>query len=574
MLLEAVDNCRGLEYVDIDIPTLFFLPTLQYCHWRNNMRYDVRRSSLFSLLILILVVALNTAPVKLLGQELTTVLVDHSENRVFIAKGRERIEVNGRTVALSTSDTVVIKVTHTNSALYDYAASSTLTPSSTAIQLQEFLVAFRPYVLELGNLAFSAIAQQKARGSSEEESTGAIYSAFDKRVQSLEARATLDLAKPSEQVIAEMKKINNLAFYDQNSLRVVYLKTLQALRSMNLGDDQTFDVVQRDYRDYVEEASVFQVTNGRSLRRLSAGLVFPGCLKRLNDQIGRMVNAASEMKAAVRVLKQDLAKAIDEARRKGGNSFADSLSQFQNRFSDIENSISTAEQMVPEGTRALEDSGRLLQTSSDVELMALAAYTASSEIEIARIVPRAELDNEINLRVSPNRIAQLVGFGNESTREYQVVIRYSWPVRPALGIALFCWTGPYFSHYAVRQNGAQYEITQSRDDISRFNYALTLGLTYPGLDGRSTSGFALWLPEIIFDPIDKQSTLGVGAALSWKIFKVSVGFVWQKHTELDGQFVGQIFQDRPELTTQTTYGGITAGAKPYIGISIIGWMPR
>jgi hypothetical protein len=88
----------------------------------------------------------------------------------------------------------------------------------------------------------------------------------------------------------------------------------------------------------------------------------------------------------------------------------------------------------------------------------------------------------------------------------------------------------------------------------RLTWALSLGLSYPALDGRGRGGPTLWLPQFIVAPAaDQGPTFGLGAAVSWKVVRVGLGAAWVRSEKLSAPQLGSTLAPGATITTVKSY---------------------
>jgi hypothetical protein len=90
------------------------------------------------------------------------------------------------------------------------------------------------------------------------------------------------------------------------------------------------------------------------------------------------------------------------------------------------------------------------------------------------------------------------------------------------------------------------------------------------LDHRDHGGFAVWLPELTVNPSSDTRAVGVGFAFSFLRFvKIGGGYLWTRHTALDGQDVDQVLASKDALRTREAYGD----PRWYWSFTLVGWAP-
>jgi hypothetical protein len=73
----------------------------------------------------------------------------------------------------------------------------------------------------------------------------------------------------------------------------------------------------------------------------------------------------------------------------------------------------------------------------------------------------------------------------------------------------------------------------------RTPWAVSLGLTYSGMDWRDTGGPTFWLPDLVVAPLTETGpAMGGGIGLSWKFLKAGAGVLWIRTEVLNGTAVG------------------------------------
>lgn len=147
--------------------------------------------------------------------------------------------------------------------------------------------------------------------------------------------------------------------------------------------------------------------------------------------------------------------------------------------------------------------------------------------------------------------------------------RPDWFIRPALGLSLISARGATFPDYTTKADGGAFRIVESGSQDRRVGYAAVLGATWRGLDRRQTSGFAIWVPELFITPTGDRA-VGIGAGVSLRAFRLSAGATWARHKVLaKGLTTNQLISTKEELTFDQSY----RHPKFYVSLSIIGWAP-
>lgn len=235
----------------------------------------------------------------------------------------------------------------------------------------------------------------------------------------------------------------------------------------------------------------------------------------------------------------------------------------------ITESLQAASDLLAAADRALTSSQATLHDTYAFERLAVRTMTASSTVPCDVVDVSWDQGKRLTFNISPIAGDELEPIATRESYEYKLDVLPRWKIRPTLGLTFLA--APHANHpkYSASQADTGFKIVENGSQDSRFTYGLTLGLTYGPLDQRTTSGWAMWLPELTVNPLDDVKAVGIGAGISYGVVKLGFGRLFTRHTVLDGQRVGDIIQTADELRTRDTFGH----GEWYVGISLIGLPP-
>ncbi len=230
--------------------------------------------------------------------------------------------------------------------------------------------------------------------------------------------------------------------------------------------------------------------------------------------------------------------------------------------------MTQAEAVVASARQAVADSGTVFAEARRVEntvRLVLGSRTAwcSPPFTISRSTGR-----KVTVTVTPRQGAPIAS--QQGPVSFTATLRPDWLVRPALGLTFLAASGATYPTYSAVETDGGFRVTQTGRQDSRSTYGLTLGLTWRPLDWRDDRGVAVWLPELTVNPSSDTRAIGVGFAVSFLRFvKVGGGYLWTRHTALDGQEPDQLLASGGALRTREAYGG----KRWYWSFSLVGWAP-
>lgn len=101
---------------------------------------------------------------------------------------------------------------------------------------------------------------------------------------------------------------------------------------------------------------------------------------------------------------------------------------------------------------------------------------------------------------------------------------------------------------------------------ARYSWGATIGLSWRFLDWSTSSGAAVWLPEVTIEQLQGTSGFALGSAVSWRSVKVGSGLLWVQHSALEGSRLGDHIPNSGYLQVVSSY----ARPKWYLSISVFG----
>jgi hypothetical protein len=221
--------------------------------------------------------------------------------------------------------------------------------------------------------------------------------------------------------------------------------------------------------------------------------------------------------------------------------------------------------LLSQADEMLKASDALLASAFGLEKLALTVAAARSTVTLDTVAVSLQTAVSIEVRAAPKDRPELARYADPAPMSFRLALRPDWAVVPAVGLALLYSPNSTFPTYGTTTApGDSADIVVKSVEDRRFAWGLALSLTpFAGLRERGAP--VPWL-EASINPGDDVRTVSLGGAVSWRFVKLSVGALWTKHTELDGQSVGQRLPSAGDLKTRETY----AGAKWAVGFSVFG----
>ena len=218
---------------------------------------------------------------------------------------------------------------------------------------------------------------------------------------------------------------------------------------------------------------------------------------------------------------------------------------------------------------ALGSSDKVLAAAAALDVRVSALAGARSMWRSPRAVP-ITLEEGRTVTVTAARVKDPALARSSPLEPFTVStpVQKRWTIRPSVGVSLVhAFDATYPTYEAVEADSATYAFATGQNN-RRFGYSLDLALTYAPLDGRDESGLALWLPVVSIDPTEGVRSIGVGAGISYRFFRLNAGAVWNRHQRLSGAGLNEEVTADSPFSTVEVYGR----ARPYVSLSAIGWL--
>jgi hypothetical protein len=465
------------------------------------------------------VLAFLCAPALLQAQQSAVVELDHGARsaRLITRTGSDAdtVELGDQPVVrLARSIPVEVRVVNTNTAVYRFSTETRSTALPETESVQSFLATLQPYLPEMRAAASGAL----------------------RREVRLNARTFADPAVARAALVASVTQARNTlarvddALFGEAGLQQNLTTSLLALEEMRQGvaPERASEPLRRLLRLGPQCGSDAPVRLPIAQRLLSA---LTDVVKTSQDLRGTM--SAAEMFAG------ELGSATDSARVVER--------QTQSAVSDFEPLVANAYR---------------------VERLVGIVAGACSHWVADTLQGSMTSGREIKVRVEPRTETETSRVADRPAHEFTVAVQPRPILRPALGFIALAAPDARFANYGTREvsGGVQIYETGTRD--ARFNIGGSLAFTWPGLDYRDSHGFAIWLPEVVLAP-GRNTTVGVGSAISWSFLKVGAGVAWIKHGALQGAAVGDVVPDESGLQISDAY----SSTKLYFSIGVFDWAP-
>lgn len=469
---------------------------------------------------ILLTCALLLGPSELGAQERAIVEFDHrtgTARLITVNAARADTSEVGEppVVRLPRSVPVEVRVVNTNTAVYRFSTETKSTALPETQSVQSFLATLNPYLPELRSAATSALRRDIRLGNRRATNAGAARAALTSSMS--EARSSL--ARVDDALFGEAGLQENLT------------TSLLALEQMRQGVPP-------------ERASegLRRALNLGGPCQPEAPVRLPTA-QRLLTALADVVQASQELRASMHM----------------AASFNDEMLQ----------ALADSARMVERQTQqAVSDFEPLVANAYRVERLVGTVASACSAWIADTVRGSLTSGRTVTVKVEPRTEPETSRVADRPAVEYSVAIQPRTIIRPALGFIALAAPDARFANYATREvdNGVQIYKTGTRD--ARFNVGGTLGFTWPGLDQRESRGFAVWLPELVLAP-GRNTSVGVGASLSWSFLKLGAGALWVKHGALDGVQVGDVVADESGLQVSDTY----SSPKLYVSLGVFDWAP-
>jgi hypothetical protein len=217
---------------------------------------------------------------------------------------------------------------------------------------------------------------------------------------------------------------------------------------------------------------------------------------------------------------------------------------------------------------ALKQMDAILAAAYDTEKLALTVASARSIVVLDTVAISPDSALSIEVKIAPKGRPEFARLADPRPLTVGVGLRPRWRIVPSVGLSLTYSPKSRFATFGTRPAPADSaDIVAPGLEDRRFGWALSLSLTPFGeaLDRKLPTP---WL-DFSINPSDAVRSLGLGVSFSSSFLKLGTGVLWTKHTELDGQSVTQRLETASDLRTRQTYGA----AKWYVGLSLIGVPP-
>jgi hypothetical protein len=464
--------------------------------------------------------ALLIVPGVLNAQQVATVEVDHASGRVRLITrtggGADTTDLgDDPVVRLPRSVPVEVRVANTNTAVYRFSTETKSTALPETESVQSFLATFQPYVPELRAAASNALRRN---------------------INMNARRSFADAASARSALVATMTSArNNLARIDaavfgEEGLQENLTTSLLALEQMRNGiaPERASEPLRRSLR-------LGQPCQPEQPVRLPTA-------QRLLSALTDVVQASQELRNTI-----------------------DASTMFAEQLGTLSDSARAVER---QAQAAVADFEPLVANAYRVERLVGIVASACSFWVADTVSASMTSGREVTVRVEPRAEPETSRIADRPAKEFTIAIQPRAIVRPALGFIALAAPDARFANYGTREVGGGVEIYQTGTRDARFNVGGSLAFTWPGLDQRDARGFAIWLPEIVLAP-GRNTTVGLGSALSWNYLKVGAGVAWIKYGALEGANVGDVVPDETALQISDAY----SSPKLYFSVGVFDWAP-
>lgn len=469
----------------------------------------------------------------------TTLEFDHARQqaRLISFKGgveQARILRPGARVLLGGSDTVRVRVTNTNTAIYRFARQSQPVPAPGLDPLRSFLGTVKPFLPEVGLLIGGAPGTRGGAGA-----TGLSRSILPTDLPfgtPASVSRALAAGKRAERDVATIDD----AIHGSGGLQQTHTRVLATLERMRTGED-------------VERAA--------GQLRETLHLSGDGC---------STANRARRLPVTLTLLQaiEDLEPARAELRQ----AILDGYIEL-NGYAGFQGLTDSLGRIRAAADSAVGDYEPLISVAYRVESLTLTAAYACSTWTGGTVSVKSDTGRSLTLSIDARSEPELSRVADRSPVGYTVTFLPRWIVRPSLGASLLVAPHGTFPKFGARSpaTGGGTEIYESGTQDARFNWGITLGFTWRGMSlGPDEKPIvALWLPELTVNPGGDSKALSAGVGMSFRFLKLGVGLSWIRHSELVDLTVGQAIPNKDFLRVRDTF----RSPKLYVSLSIFDWPP-
>jgi hypothetical protein len=543
----------------------------------------------------VLAVAWLASPSGSNGQTLTLNPADpkHAE----FVEGRRRVTIEpGGEIRVSSPYSVRVRVEGQNNAFYDCKLTTEPLEVPEVKALQQFLGAAGPYLLEVGQLAlatrdrgkdlteFNRILStlERGRGVADlgEEIDRRLRVANSERLQLLNTIAALEASAPvraTRALQAELESLDKL-IWSGEGLHVARLTTLATLDTMSR--TPAVDDLLRDR--FRARARLAGCTDGKcdelplvgallteypKLQERSSGLDGPSeiaaateAFRRLAEVVGRLREIEEELETLRGEVQKMPRNPENDARSRNIDAAAQ---ETRDRRAAID--VPDPKALSEAAKKALGESNAVLTLAYGTQILALRAGNAVSNWECDAVGTKWDEGRTVTVNIAPRSEPELARLARIAPIAFKAEVQPRWVVSPSVGLALFYARDAQFTTYGTNDVTGGKQIVETGTQDKRVNYGLTLALAWPWIQDLLPGNVRLNLPDLTINPSEDTRALGLGAGLTFGLFKFGSGFLWTKHSALDGQSVGDVV---PTLKTRDRYG-----RSLYFSFSVVGWPP-
>lgn len=469
-----------------------------------------------------LLLVATAQPLAAQAQRRGVVEIDHASGEArFILSAGARVDTTavGRnpTVRVPRGTVVTVRVVGTNTALYRFATEQENVPIPDLEAVKSLVIRSAPYMPELRTVA----AAIDGRGGGEDAAEAMAALAESDRRLIADATTTLRAA---------VGKVDR-AVQGRSGIQRLQSTTLYALERMRLGT--------------APEAAAMD------LRAL------------LPREVACGADAPLRLSTA-----QDLLSGVFEVARAHAE-LADAVAG-PGYFEQAAWKAAYDTALVVDGRAGLvlNDYESLVTTAYRLERLVGIVAGACSAQTLDSLRLRTGSGRSMTVTVTPRSETELARVAERGATTWTVTVQPRVVISPSLSIGGLAAPQARFPVYGTSSDGGGTTVATTGRTDARFAAAGMLGVTWGPLDRRTTSGIAIWLPELVVGA-GSTPTFGVGAAISYGFLRLGVGGVWMRHRRLEGMQVGDAIADASALRVSDTYGR----PRGYITLSVFDWSP-
>ena len=468
---------------------------------------------------------------------------------------------------------IKVSVDGSNSALYQCALGTKPLPVGDTDSLRAWLGTLKNYLPLVASALFTAMFQDPTQKASSDSLRNDLQPLFD-------ALAALDLVTVGDFGMTSVQDslllgLDTLARIKPGDSVAPTVKHIRAGLS-----DPTSDVAR--YRPCPAGGSCTSVSFPAALVRATGKvrLEVREARVRLRDDstgIKRASDTLAKYQKAVEQAVKDTLAEKDPAKRKVKVEIWKKLDQvpvLTKNLATLEDIRARRQGAIAIGDAAVAEGGKRLDAAYALEKFSRIVLGASDTLKCDLLKVTSDTGRAVTVAIAPRKLTEITRLPVEDSLAVQFSLTPERKVSIGLGLSLVLARRAVYPTFGTAKLGEAQKDTvrviRNGEKDRRFDYGLTLGLTWGSLDQRDNSNWAIWLPELTVNPADDVRSFGVGIGFSYSVVKLGVGALWVKHDEPDPTTPeNSILPNADAFKTVSKLGP----PKLYLSFSLIGLPP-